>query len=51
MQSATAPAYGRNYTYDAWGNLRGTGLYGLNYGTNATTAPDTNRILSVTERD
>ena len=54
LTQATAPAYGRGYVYDAWGNLRGAGGgpyggYVLNYGTNANTAPATNRILSVTE--
>ena len=54
LTNATAPAYGRGYVYDAWGNLRGAGGgpyggYVLNYGTNANTAPATNRILSVTE--
>ncbi len=54
LTNATAPAYARGYVYDAWGNLRGAGGgqyggYALNYDTNATTAPATNRIQSVTE--
>ena len=56
LTAATAPAYGRSYSYDAWGNLRAAAtsgiappLYTLNYAQNATTAPATNRIQSVTE--
>ena len=54
LVGATAPAYGRGYSYDAWGNLRSAAGgpnpgYVLNYDTNATSAPATNRILSVME--
>ena len=54
LTNATAPAYGRGYSYDAWGNIRSAaggpnGVYTIAYEQNATTAPATNRIQSVTE--
>lgn len=53
LTSATATAYTRSYTYDEWGNLKtvtatggGQAGYTINYATNASGAPSTNRILN-----
>jgi RHS repeat-associated protein len=52
LSAITAGAYSRAYTFDEWGNLRAlaatgggeTGSYTLNYASNASGAPATNRI-------
>lgn len=54
LTAATATAYTRGYTYDEWGNLKtvtasggGQAGYTINYATNTSGAPSTNRISNV----
>ena len=44
LTNATANAFSRNYSYDAWGNIKNFSGLTLNYQTDATGAPTTNRI-------
>src|SRR5262249_38409392 len=46
LTNASASAYTRSYLYDAWGNIKNFGGLTLNYATNASGAPATNRIAS-----
>ena len=44
LTNATANAFSRNYQYDEWGNIKNFSGLTLNYQTNASGAPTTNRI-------
>src|SRR5262249_6557055 len=46
LRSATATAYSRGYFYDEWGNIKNFDSVTLNYATNASGAPATNRLAS-----
>lgn len=44
LTNATANAFSRSYSYDEWGNIRNFAGLTLNYATNSTGAPTTNRL-------
>src|SRR5262249_4516851 len=46
LLTATATAYSRFYFYDQWGNIKNFSGLTLNYATNASGAPATNRLAS-----
>lgn len=46
LSNATANAFSRNYQYDEWGNVKNFSGLTLNYATNGSGAPSTNRLLS-----
>jgi len=48
LTQATASAYTRFFTHDAWGNIKNFSWTTFSYATNASGAPATNRIATAT---